>query len=86
MSKVLDNKLHAAIDTLNDTQKKAVLGIVTVLAASPERDHWADDNFVSEMKSRLQEYKTGKVIPISLEEVHAKARKAAQKANHRKAI
>ena len=79
MSHTLDTKLHAAIDTLNDIQKKAVLGIVKVMASEQAGLHWEDAGFVSELEDRLDEYKSGKVAPVSLDIAEANARKEARK-------
>ncbi len=87
MSRVLDNKLHAAIGGLTDKQKKAVLGIVNVLTLEQHdlSGHWDDKDFVAEMDDRLREYQSGGAKLISLEEVEKKASKAAQKLKSKKA-
>ena len=87
MSEALNKRLHAAIDGLNDKQKKAVLGIVQVFAEEqePAFDHWGDKAFVAEMNDRYNEYKSGNAELISLDEVEKNARKAALKLKSKKA-
>ncbi len=79
MSRTLNDKLHEAIETLNDAQKKAVLGIVKVMANEQAGAHWEDDDFVAEMEGRLEDYKSGRAVPVSLDVAEANARKAARK-------
>ena len=79
MSEILDKKLHEAIGKLNEKQKKAVLGIVSVFAEETPSAHWDDKNFVAEMNDRYKEYKMGDANLISLDEVEKKAKKAVEK-------
>ncbi len=68
MSQVLDKKLHAGIDKLNEKQKKAVYDIIQAFAAE-EMDHapWNDEHFIAEMDRRQDNYKNGGKM-ISAEE------------------
>ena len=61
MSQVIDKKLFAAIDKLNDKQKKEVLVFVGnfLQESKQEYDKWQDDSFVSEMENRYNYYKNG---------------------------
>ena len=67
MSQVIDKKLLAAIDKLNDQQKKEVLIFVSHISeddGGKEYDKWEDDSFVSEMESRYNYYVNGgKMVP-----------------------
>ena len=65
MSEILDKKLHEAIGKLNEKQKKAVLGIVSVFAEETPSAHWDDKNFVAEMNDRYKEYKI-RFFPMNL--------------------
>ena len=69
MSQAIDKKLFAAIDQLNDQQKKEVLVFVGhFLDESDQKyDKWEDDNFVAEMDRRYDYYKNGGKM-ISAEE------------------
>jgi len=62
MSQVIDKKLFAAIDKLNDQQKKEVLIFVSHISedeTDKEYDKWQDDDFVAEMERRHNNYKNG---------------------------
>ncbi len=61
MSQVIDKKLSAAIDKLNDEQKKEVLVFVGHFLEKDEKeyDKWEDNNFVNEMEDRHDYYKNG---------------------------
>jgi len=61
MSLVIDKKLFATLDQLNDKQKREVLVFAGHFLAEDERGNnkWEDDNFVSEMGSRYNHYKNG---------------------------
>jgi hypothetical protein len=61
MSQVIDKKLFAAIDKLNDKQKKEVLVFVGSVLDDGEQNYekWQDDSFVSEMETRYNHYKNG---------------------------
>jgi hypothetical protein len=74
MSQVLDKQLHDAIEKLNTSQKKALLGLAKYLESKETHDHWKDENFVAEMDRRYNEYKTGKAKLVSLDSVEGKAR------------
>ena len=61
MSQVIDKKLFAAIDKLNDKQKKEVLVFVASFLEEGEQeyDKWQDNSFVAEMETRYDSYKNG---------------------------
>ena len=85
MSKTLNKQLHALIDNLNDKQKKAVLGIVKALGEEEQiYDHWKDENFVAEMNHQYNDYKSGKLVLVSLDDAEKKARTAAKKLKTKK--
>ncbi len=64
MSQVIDKKLFAAIDKLNDQQKKEVLIFVGHIseeekAGEKQYDKWEDDDFLTEMERRHDYYMSG---------------------------
>ena len=64
MSQVIDKKLSAAIDKLNDQQKKEVLVFVSHISEEEgeiekEYDKWEDESFVAEMERRRDHYLSG---------------------------
>jgi predicted HNH restriction endonuclease len=86
MAAPIDKKIQDALSKLNNKQKKAVLGLVTAFSEEEEvYDHWKDKSFVAEMDRRYDEYKSGKVKLISLDDVEKKADLIAQKIKAKKA-
>lgn len=61
MSHVIDKKLFAALDRLNDKQKEEVLIFVGGFLEKSDAgyDKWQDNSFVSEMETRYDHYKNG---------------------------
>lgn len=61
MPQVIDKKLSAAIDKLNDKQKREVLVFVGhfLEKGKKECDKWEGNSFVNEMESRYNYYKNG---------------------------
>ena len=61
MSQVIDKKLSAAIDKLNDKQKQEVLVFVSHIQEEGEQgyDKWKDDSFEAEMERRRDNYLNG---------------------------
>jgi len=61
MSQTIDKMLFAAIDKLNDKQKKELLVFVDNILEESEKeyDKWEDNSFVNEMESRYNYYKNG---------------------------
>jgi putative addiction module component (TIGR02574 family) len=66
-------KLHSFIDTAEDEK---VVELLSFVENEPEEkyDHWEDEEFVAEIKSRIDDYESGKDKGLSWEEVKAKAR------------
>jgi len=73
-------KLHGLIDTADDKQVKAVYSIFEDEIAK-KYDHWNDEEFLKELKSRLDDIENGNDEGLSWEEVKVKAR-AEFKAKH----
>lgn len=73
-------KLHGLIDTADDKQVKAVYSIFEDQIAE-KYDHWNDEEFLKELKSRLDDIENGNDEGLSWEEVKVKAR-AEFKAKH----
>ena len=68
MSQIIDKELLAAIDKLNDEQKKEVLLFVgNFLEEGAPSDKWQDINFLDEMDSRYDYYQRGEKMISSVE-------------------
>ena len=80
MSQVIDKKLSAAIDKLNDKQKKEVLVFVSHIQEEhePEYDKWKDDGFVNEMENRYNYYKNGGKM-VTAEEANKRIKNLIEK-------
>lgn len=67
-------KLH---DFINDADDKKVEAIYSLIENEIEEsyDHWEDEEFLAEIKKRLDEFESGKVKGISWEQVKLNARK-----------
>ena len=66
-------KLHNFIDTAHDKKVEAIYTLVENDIEEPY-DHGADEEFVVEMKSRIDDFESGADKGLSWEEVKAKAR------------
>lgn len=66
-------KLHNFIDTAEDEK---VIELLSFVENEPEEkyDHWEDEEFVAEIKNRIDDYETGRVKSIPWEEVKLNAR------------
>ncbi len=73
-------KLHEMVNTADDKQIKAVYSIFEDQIAE-KYDHWEDEDFLKELKSRLDDIENGNDEGLSWEEVKMKAR-AEFKAKH----
>ena len=75
-------KLHDFIDTADDQQVKAVFSIFEDQMGE-RYDHWNDEYFLKELKSRIDDIESGKTEGIPWEEVKRKSRErlAAKKQN-----
>jgi hypothetical protein len=67
-------KLHDFINTADDKQVKAVYSIFEDEIAKEEYDHWKDEDFLKELKTRLDDIEKGNDEGLSWEEVKMKAR------------
>ena len=70
---VIREKLHDLIDTADDEQVKAVYSIFEDQIAE-KYDHWEDEEFLADLKSRIDDYESGADKGMSWEEVKLKAR------------
>ena len=70
---VIREKLHDLIDTADDEQVKAVYSIFESKIAE-KYDHWEDEEFLTDLKSRIDDYESGVDKGMSWEEVKLKAR------------
>jgi len=73
-------KLHEMVNTADDQQVKAVYSIFEDQIAE-KYNHWEDEDFLKELKSRLDDIENGNDEGLSWEEVKMKAR-AEFKAKH----
>ncbi|MDB5016147.1 MAG: hypothetical protein JWQ84_979 [Mucilaginibacter sp.] len=69
----LREKLHDFINTADDKKVETIYSIFEDQIAE-KYDHWEDEDFLKEIKSRLDEFESGKVKGIPWEEVRLKAR------------
>ncbi len=67
---------------LDEEQKAAVLSVVKAFA--PPQDHWDDPSFVAEMDRRYEEYRSGKVKAVSLEDLKASSAAAIEEVRKKK--
>lgn len=67
-------KLH---DFINDADDKKVEAIYSLIENEIEEpyDHWEDEEFLAEIKKRLDEFESGKVKGISWDQVKLNTRK-----------
>jgi putative addiction module component (TIGR02574 family) len=65
-------KLHEMIDTADDKQVESMYSIFEDQIAE-KYDHWEDEEFVNEIKTRLDDFESGKTRGIPWEEVKLKA-------------
>ena len=86
MAQTIDKQLQVAIDKLNNKQKKAVLGIAKAFVDESEQeyDHWKDESFVAEMNQQYNDYKSGKLELVSLDDAEKNAREAVRKLKSKK--
>jgi hypothetical protein len=66
-------KLHSFIDTAEDQKVVELLSFVEN-ERDEKYDHWADEEFVAEIKSRIDDFENGKDKGVSREDVKRKAR------------
>lgn len=66
-------KLHDFINTADDKQVKAVYSIFEDQIGE-SYDHWEDEEFLAELKSRIDDFESGIDKGLSWEEVKTKAR------------
>lgn len=69
----LREKLHDFINTADDKKVETIYSIFEDQIAE-KYNHWEDEDFLKEIKSRLDEFESGKVKGIPWEEVRLKAR------------
>jgi hypothetical protein len=66
-------KLHNMVETADDQQVKAVYSIFEDQIGE-RYNHWEDEEFLTEIKSRIDDYESGVDKGLSWEEVKLKAR------------
>lgn len=69
----IDKKITTLLPSLSFKQKKALL---SVAKSYIEETPWQDELFVKEMDRRTEEYDSGKVKGLTIDEVITNARKA----------
>jgi len=75
---VIRKKLHGFIETADDKQVEAVYSIFEDQIAE-KYDAWEDEEFLEELKDRLDDIENGKDDGLSWEEVKIKARLDAKR-------
>jgi putative addiction module component (TIGR02574 family) len=73
-------KLHEMVNTADDKQVESIYSIFEDQIAE-KYNHWEDEDFLKELKSRLDDIENGNDEGLSWEEVKMKAR-AEFKAKH----
>lgn len=66
-------KLHNFIDTADDMKVVELLSIVEQ-EQEEKYDHWDDEEFVAEIKNRIDDFESGRDKGLSWEEVKTRAR------------
>ena len=66
-------KLHRYIDAANDKKLEAIFSMVKK-EMEEKYDHWEDEGFLAEIKSRIDDIENGNNEGLSWEEVKLKAR------------
>ena len=74
----LDKKITSMLPNLTESQKKAVLNVMETFVEE-EASPWNDKSFVATMDRRIKEYEEGKILPITIDELEARARAFFQK-------
>lgn len=68
----IDKKITTLLPSLSTSQKKAVLGVIKSYVE--EDNPWKDELFVKEMDRRTEEFESGKVKTLTLDELELRAR------------
>jgi hypothetical protein len=67
----LREKLHDFINSADD-EEVVKLFLMVDSGLGPDYDHWEDEEFVAEMKSRIDDFESGKDKGVSWEEIKLK--------------
>lgn len=72
-TEAIREKLHDLINTVDD---KHVMAVSSIFEDKIEEryDHWEDEEFLKEIKTRLDDFESGKTQGIPWEEVRLKVR------------
>ncbi len=84
IAKTLDKEINYYLPRLNSRQKETVLNVVKTFAEEGEEDFWNDKNFNAELDKRTAEYESGKIKPLTLDELENNARKSYKAKSGRK--
>lgn len=74
--KTVDKEINHYLERLSPRQKEAVLTVVKTFAEEDYIDPWSDKDFLSDLDKRTNEYESGKIKPLTLEELEKGARKS----------
>ena len=58
-------KLHQMVNTADDQQVKAVYSIFEDQIGE-RYNHWEDEEFLAEIKSRIDDYESGKTLSVDI--------------------
>ena len=75
-TKTLDKEINYYLPLLSPRQKETVLTVVKTCAEESEDDLWNDKIFLAELDRRTAEYESGKIKPMTLDELESGARKS----------
>lgn len=75
-AKILDKEINHYLSRLSSRQKQTVLTVVKTFAEEGEEDLWDDKFFLAKLDSRTTEYESGKIKPLTLEELENSARES----------
>lgn len=75
-AETIDKEINHYLVRLNPRQKETVLNVVKTFAEDDEFDAWNDEDFLFEMDRRINEYESGKLKTLTLEDLENGARKS----------
>lgn len=75
-AKTLDKEINHLLPLLTPRQKETVLTVVKTFAEEEDYDLWTDKEFLSGLDRRTFEYESGKIKPMTLDELETCVRKS----------
>ena len=69
----LDKEINHYLSRLTSRQKKTVLTVVKTFVEEDEEEWWEDEELVAMLDNRTLEYESGKIEPLTREELEEHA-------------